>query len=200
MDTFNTTINNILIEDWKSATAAGILGLGAFTGLPNVNASESSHINQSHDSFLNAAFDYIKSNEGLKLQPYLDTNKIPTIGIGHKILPNEDFSDGITKEMAIRMFYKDVQQKVVVAKRLFPNFDKYPEYLKVALLDGVYRGDHKNTYKTTKLINSGQFINAATEYLKHNDYYKSKQKNSGVWKRMEKNSNAMKRFGMEQND
>lgn len=198
MNNFDNTVNLILVEDWKSAAAAGLIGLGSMVGTPNVQSAEPVQARQVQDTFLPLAFDYIQQNEGLKLMPYKDHKGIPTIGIGHKILSGEDFSKGITKEDAKQLFYKDVKERVSIAKRIFPKFDSYPDYLKVALLDGVFRGDHKSKYRTTKLINAGKFADAAKEYLNHNDYRTSKKSNSGVWKRMERNSNALQKFASEQ--
>lgn len=196
IDDFN---DDVVDENLKSIAAAGLLGLGALTGTPNIHAKEPVQVRQTQQtqSFLSTVYDYIKGNEGIRLKPYKDVDGF-SIGIGHKILPNEDFSNGITEEEAKKLFLKDIQQKLLISKRIFPNFHTYPDYLKVALVDGVFRGDHSSNYRTTKLINSGNFIAAANEYLNRNDYKKSKELGSGVHKRLEKNSNAIKRYGIEQ--
>ncbi|TRZ81215.1 hypothetical protein D4R86_03005 [bacterium] len=154
-------------------------------------------MNNEVDSFTKMAFDYIKGHEGLKLMPYYDTEENMTIGIGHRILPNEDFSKGITEDEALSLFQKDLHTHIDRTKRLFPSFDSYPNIVKSALLDGVFRGDHKAKYKTTHLINNGQWIPASKEYLVNNDYYKSKygNENAGVHIRMEENSKIMAQYG-----
>jgi GH24 family phage-related lysozyme (muramidase) len=150
------------------------------------------------DSFLNEAFEYIGKNEGIKLKPYIDTEGNPTIGIGHKIRDGEDFSGGITIEEAKKIFSQDVQEKLNIARSLFPKFDTYPNYIKVALLDGVFRGDHKRTYKTTKLINNDQWIDASQEYTNDRpDYDRSKTKGTGVYRRMDENARRMAEYGKE---
>jgi GH24 family phage-related lysozyme (muramidase) len=149
------------------------------------------------DTFLEEAFKYIGANEGLKLKPYNDTKGIPTIGVGHKILPNENFFNGISEEEAKQLFSNDVQNKLNTCRNIFPLFDSYPNYVKVALLDGVYRGDHKKEYKTTKLINNGDWINAAKEYLRNNDYYASQKQGTGIAKRMKNNAKRMEQYGKE---
>ena len=199
MNNFDNTINTALEEDWKSAVAGGLMGIGAMTGgAPDAEAKQPQQITQQSNAFIHDAFKYIKGKEGIRLKPYRDTPTSFAIGFGHKILPGEDFSNGITEEEANKLFYNDIKAKLRVARRLFHNFDTYPDYLKIALLDGTYRGEHKSRYKTTKHINNGDFIEAAKEYLKNNEYYNSKSKGTGVYKRMDKNSKAMEKFGREQ--
>jgi len=152
-------------------------------------------VNDGVDSFTKEAFDYIGKHEGLRLKPYFDTENNMTIGIGHKILPNEDFSKGISKEEALSLFQKDIHTHLDRAKRLFPSFDNYPNKVKAALLDGVFRGDHKVDYKTTHLINNNHWIPASQEYLVNNDYNKSKAEGTGVHMRMEDNAKIMKQYG-----
>jgi len=149
------------------------------------------------NSFMEEAFTYIGGHEGMKLKEYIDTKGHPTIGIGHKILPGEDFSMGITEDEAKQLFSKDIQERLSATKGLFPNFDSYPNYVKVALLDGVFRGDHKSIYRTTKLINKGNWIEASKEYLRNEDYYASQKSESGVAPRMEDNSKRMEQYGRE---
>lgn len=195
---FDQEVNMILSEDWKSIAAAGALGLASLS--PNVaQAGDSGQIatQANEDSFLSAAYDYIKANEGEKLMPYRDTEGHWTIGVGHKILPNEDFSGGITEEESRQLFESDLQERLSVARRLFKNFDSYPDYVKVALLDGVFRGDHKASYRTTRLINENRFAEAAKEYLNHGDYTRSKKEGTGVWKRMYRNAQAMMKYADE---
>ena len=150
-----------------------------------------------NDAFLKAAFEYLKDNEGLSLQPYRDSKGIWTIGIGHKILSGENFVNGITEDEAYKLFSLDIQNKLSTARRLFKDFDSLPQSVKVALLDGVYRGEHKSHYNTTKLINSGQWSKAAKEYLRNQEYFSSKSKGSkhGVWKRMEENAKRIQDYG-----
>jgi GH24 family phage-related lysozyme (muramidase) len=201
MNEFDNTINMILLEDWKSMATAGMLGLGALAG-GSTNA-DASNIDRpsiektSEIPWIYEAYNYIGDNEGNKLHIYKDSKGYPTIGVGHRILKGEDFSGGITEEESFELFKEDVKKHYNIAKRLFPKIETYPTYLKIALLDGVFRGDHKSKYKTTKLINSGNFIEASKEHLRNNDYYESKAKGDkhGVWKRMQKNADAMYLYG-----
>lgn len=152
--------------------------------------------NSNVDPFIAEAFKYIGGHEGIVLEVYNDTKGIPTIGVGHKILPGEDFSGGISREEAMGLFAKDVQDKLTVTKSLFTHFDSYPNDIKIALLDGVFRGDHKRVYRTTKLINSGDWVGASEEYVNDRpDYDMSKKKGTGVVPRMDENAKRMKEYG-----
>ena len=57
--------------------------------------------------------DFIKRHEGYSDKVYEDSAGNPTIGYGHKILPGEDFSQGITKAQALTLLKQDVQGAVV---------------------------------------------------------------------------------------
>lgn len=48
-------------------------------------------------SLSSKGLDFIKGYEKLRLKEYKDQAGNETIGYGHKILPGEDFSKGITK-------------------------------------------------------------------------------------------------------
>jgi len=153
----------------------------------------------SPDTFIQEAYEYIGDNEGEKFEVYRDHKGNPTIGVGHLILDGEDFSKGITREQSQALFAKDVQKHLNRAKGLFPNFDSYPNYIKVALLDGVYRGEHEERFKTTQLINEGKWIEASKEYIDRDDYDESKAqgKKHGVWQRMDRNAKRMAQYGKE---
>src|ERR1039458_6568245 len=56
--------------------------------------------------------DFIKDYEKLRLKEYKDQAAYETIGYGHKLLPGEDFSKGITKDQALTLLKQDVQTAV----------------------------------------------------------------------------------------
>ena len=64
---------------------------------------------------------FIEEQEGCKLQVYLDSIGKPTIGVGHLILPGEDFSGGVTQEQAYSLLTTDVSKVDEVLTRLSPN-------------------------------------------------------------------------------
>jgi hypothetical protein len=60
-------------------------------------------------SLSSKGLDFIKKYEKLSLTPYKDQAGYETIGYGHKILPGEDFSKGITKAQALDLLSHDAQ-------------------------------------------------------------------------------------------
>lgn len=55
-----------------------------------------------------SGLDFIARWEGVVLHVYKDVVGIPTIGVGHVLLPGESFPNGITKEQALAILAKDV--------------------------------------------------------------------------------------------
>jgi len=52
----------------------------------------------------------VKESEGFKAHPYKDSAGFGTVGYGHKILPGEDFADGVTIDEAERILTEDMDQ------------------------------------------------------------------------------------------
>ena len=57
-----------------------------------------------------AGLEFIARWEGTVLHVYKDIVGIPTIGVGHVLLPGESFPNGITKEQALTILAKDVKK------------------------------------------------------------------------------------------
>lgn len=140
----------------------------------------------------------------------------PTIGIGHyldrsdsrktfeKILLEVNYDDiyqgksELTDEQVKRLFNHDILEYVSTTKKLFPNFDTYPPYVREGLVNGVYRGDLTGSPKTRKLINEGDFDGASIEYLRNKEYQDAvKNGRRGIRSRMEYNAKVMKRYSKE---
>jgi len=56
-----------------------------------------------------AGLDFIKQFEGFSAEPYQDVVGKWTVGYGHLIKPNEDFSAGISLSQAETILYSDVE-------------------------------------------------------------------------------------------
>ena len=151
--------------------------------------------------------------EGIKQKVYLDTRGIMTVGVGFNMqqadaraifqrnLPGVSFDDvlsgktSLTKPQAIQLFQETLKDKVQTTKRLFPNYEKYPNEVKTALVNGVFRGEFKSTQKTVKYINNGEWDKVADEYLDRADYRASKPgKDGGIRKRMDYNANIFRGY------
>ena len=111
-----------------------------------------------------------------------------TIAYGHKIMAGEDFSKGLTDSEAERLLEKDIRDKLSTARAKIGNFDGLPVTIKIAVLNGLFRGDMGP--KTMRLLSQNKFADAAKEYLNHKEYRTTK--NQGVKKRMDWNYNVIK--------
>lgn len=60
----------------------------------------------------------LKDEEKLRLKPYDDGAGFGTVGWGHKILPGEDFSEGITAEQADEILEADIAIAESIVRRL----------------------------------------------------------------------------------
>ena len=205
----------------KSLATAGLLGLGALGGAQDTEASQAIPRHQVaskqvqkgsaeeirklknplrsveiNDTLVQAiVLDLYKweiaGNEAKAFYPYPDSEGKPTIGIGHLIKAGEDYSNGITAEEVLDLFVDDIEERISYARRIFDNWEAFPQKLKIALVNGIYRGDIKSKHETVKLINAGMWVEASKEYLDHGDYRKSKAGNGQIARRMEHNSKMM---------
>lgn len=158
----------------------------------------------SDSEVVNAAANVIKRFENSKDNPSGGYNKVsqkwfphrsveggsPTIAYGHKMQPGEDFSGGISDKKAEELLKDDIRSKIQTAKRNMRNFDSFPIELKVAILNGLYRGDMGT--KTMQHLAVNDFGAAAQEYLNHKEYRTTTKK--GVKRRMEYNRDIIKSY------
>jgi len=119
-----------------------------------------------------------------------------TIAYGHKLLPGEDFSKGITDEEAITLLRQDIAKREVAIRKALPEYDSLPQYVKNGIVSAWYRGDlgPKATPKTMALMKAGDWSQAAAEYLNSRDF---KTGFAGVKKRMQDNADAFAKFASE---
>ena len=109
-----------------------------------------------------------------------------TIAYGHKIQKGEDFSEGLTDDEAMALLDKDIDAKLKLSKKLLKNFDGMPLEVKLAVLNGMFRGDLSGSPQTLRLLNANRFKEAAREYLNNREYKTTR--NTGVKKRMNWNA------------
>jgi GH24 family phage-related lysozyme (muramidase) len=136
------------------------------------------------------------------LQPYTDDVGIYTIGIGHKIGDGskaaknkwvKQYGRSISPEFAERLFDKRLSYHLERVQNIFGNtFDNLTDKQAAVLLDISYRGDLLSSMSWVELLQKGQNIKAANEYLDHKEYKRRKLKGrDGVVKRMERNANIL---------
>jgi len=144
--------------------------------------------------FLKKAMEYIRKNElgeaGIEYHKmYKDHKGYNTIGVGHLVtkeeLPTYE-NKTLSEKEVLDLFEKDSKKKLATARRLFPKYDTYNDELKIALLDGIFRGDVSGSPNTIKLINKGMWRKAAEEFLDNAEYRQSVKEGTGVAPRMRK--------------
>lgn len=115
--------------------------------------------------------DHFVREEGLVLTKYKDTTGNWTIGIGHKLTANE-LRNGlsiITNEKAYVLLEQDLDIALRDAKKIFPEYDSYPENTKLALLDMTFNLGYTGLSKfitTIGLIKQRKFQEAAAQAMK----------------------------------
>jgi lysozyme len=113
-----------------------------------------------------AGLELLKYSEGFRSQAYLDSNGLPTIGYGHKLLPQESFPDGITEAQASGILASDLRQAEQTVARLVKvplaqgQFD--------ALVDFCFNLGAGRLASSTllKVLNGGRYEAAAEQLLR----------------------------------
>jgi len=124
----------------------------------------------------------VVEEEGYVATPYLDTKGILTQGVGQ------------TGEWIEKGFEAAFQHHVERTERRIPNLKELPDTLQAELIQAEYRGDLGQSPTFLKLFNQGFYHTAAEEFLDHKEYRESKEKDSGVHKRMKRVSDAVAMF------
>jgi hypothetical protein len=212
--------HGMLKENWKGALAGlGIAGLSAITpntthdpkpltGPIHAKSTVTTHVHRppvyhKHKNIITL----IKHYENNKENPNSGYNKekqrwyphksveggSDTIAYGHKIQPHENFSKGLSDVDAIRLLRKDIARKEEIIRSDIPNFDKFPEYIRNALVNAFYRGDMEPN--VINLINRGQWDKVASAYL-NNKNFKSGDFQQ-IKDRMQDNANAFISYAQE---
>ena len=141
-------------------------------------------------TFIQKAKDYIRPHEGKHPQAYRDHKGNWTIGVGHLLTKDEPRI--LNDEQIEQLFTRDVQAKLHEAQRIIgPLFSQFSEPLKIAIVDGFFRGDLAKSPKTLHYLKNKQFHKASVEYLNNDEYRHSFVAGTGVAKRMKQNAAIM---------
>jgi GH24 family phage-related lysozyme (muramidase) len=150
------------------------------------------------EDFITAARRYVRANETsgkVYDEMYKDDKGNWTIGVGHLITEGEmDRFRGrkLTEQEIEDLFTEDLNKKFKLAKsELGKTFDNLSPQLKVAVIDGFFRGDLSGSPRTLELMQAGKWTDAAVEFLNNNEYRASLAKiksgeEHGVAPRMER--------------
>ena len=136
------------------------------------------------------------------LRPYKDDVGIYTIGIGYKIGDGskaakdkwvKKYGNSITPQFAEQLFNKKLNFHLNRVKDIFGlTFNDLNDQQAAVLLDISYRGDLLPGMDWVELLQKGENIKAANEYLDHKEYKRRKNKGrDGVVKRMERNAGIL---------
>ena len=146
----------------------------------------------SNDKFIKR----IMQDEG---DPFLEATKAFedeknfTIGYGRNN-PNVKKGDKITLEQAQKNLAEDVEIRLEEIQDLIPNFSKFSSELQLALFSEYFRGSVRQSPKTVKLINQGNFAQAAAEFLDNDEYRNAVDRGrKGIRKRMKRVFNLLRR-------
>jgi GH24 family phage-related lysozyme (muramidase) len=136
------------------------------------------------------------------LRPYKDDVGIYTIGIGNKIGDGSTAAKNkwvkkhgnyITPQFAEQLFDKKLNFHLNRVKEIFGlSFNDLNDQQAAVLLDISYRGDLLPGMDWVELLQKGENVKAANEYLDHKEYKRRKAKGrDGVVKRMERNAGIL---------
>jgi len=136
------------------------------------------------------------------LKPYPDDTGVYTIGIGHKIGDGSKaakakwikrYGYSITPQFAEQLFDNQLTYHLDRVKEIFGlTFNDFTDSQAAVLVDISYRGDLLPGMDWVELLQKGENIEAANEYLDHKEYKKRKKKGrDGVVKRMERNAGIL---------
>lgn len=118
----------------------------------------------------------LKSEEGLRLQPYLDKFGYTTIGWGHNCgkIPIESVKS-VTIEEANALFESDINEAIDEARRLVSNFDLLSVNRRAVLSNMAFNMGQYGLSKFTIFIGyvqAGRFKNAADDLRNNTLVYK----------------------------
>lgn len=133
-------------------------------------------------------FENIAGYEGFRAEPYGDKGRL-SVGYGTIGQPGQV----VTEEQARQAAENHIRTVVLPqARKTIPQFDSLPENVRIAIVNGWYRGDMGGSPKALALINQGRWAEAADEYLNNDEYRAAKASGSGVAARMEANAAALR--------
>ena len=125
----------------------------------------------------------------------------PTVAYGHKITDEEleagTYDDGLTEEEAIELLKVDIDDANRKVRDKIEDFDSFPFYLKMELVNSAYRGLIQGSPDTLDFINEGNFEAAADEFTNNVPAYKN---SDGIKKRMDRVVDALRKYAQELDD
>ncbi len=139
---------------------------------------------------------YDDANPKKAAQPGQRISGTLTIGYGttDTVLPQLKPGMKISPGKADALLTKGIAEHEVRARSLVPKFDSLPKYVRMAILNAVYRGDLGP--KAAAAMNSGDWNLAAELYLQHKNFT-NPGRFTGVVERMQSNADAFNKYAVE---
>lgn len=116
---------------------------------------------------------------------YYDTKGIITAGVGQT---------GSAIHRGFKVAYREHEDRV---RKIIPQFDSLPEYLREELVQSAYRGDITGSPRAVRLFNAMKYQQAAQEFL-NNQEYRDSRTPASIKRRIESVSTAILRYAKEQ--
>lgn len=126
----------------------------------------------------------VVAEEGYVPGVYLDNKGIPTSGVGQ------------TGKWMQKSFGESLRAHEAKTRKMIPNYDNLPDYLRAELLQSTYRGDLGLSPTARRLFNEGKYKEAAVEFLNHEEF-KNPDTPQQIKDRIQSVSDAMRRYSDE---
>lgn len=138
-------------------------------------------------------FEQLKIDEGVKYKVYLDTEGLPTVGIGHLILPTDleygkPLGYSITENRAYELFNDDLDVAIDECKVLYgAYFDIFPTEVKEILVNMMFNMGRPRLSKFKNFnaaLKEEDWNNAADEMIDSKWYRQTKGRAERLVERM----------------
>lgn len=109
----------------------------------------------------------LRLDEGMRFVVYLDTRGFLTVGVGHKVVPDDHlaFDDCLTEEQITTFFATDLDQAIADCVSLFSAWDTFPDTVQEILVNMCFNLGKTGLGKFRKLRDA----------LAHRDYRRAAQ-------------------------
>lgn len=187
---YHKLVEQTLDEDLKSTFAKSLLGLSLLGTPKAAEAAEAVYKQYSgpkNSMVINDASQSVKQHEGLRTKVYKDSVGIPSIGYGYNL--KRSFADSelnqvgssleavmngnpLTLEQINKLFEKDLQRSILIAKKFIPNLDQQPDNIQVVLIDMAYNlGNRLFEFKKLQSAIQQKDYKRAGAEMKNSNWY-----------------------------
>jgi lysozyme len=132
----------------------------------------------------------LREDEGDLLTVYLDTEQVPTVGVGHRITYADtlELGDIITEDRKENLFENDINSAITSCRLGFVGFDLLPETIQEILVNMAFNlGWTKlaRFYKMRVAVNNHDWEGMKREMIDSRWYYQVGNRSKKLVKRLE---------------